>query len=656
MENITSKHLVTINLRYGTTAGSLKALAFADLVAKALFLSGGPKTIEELEKGVAVIIGVKNVSKELIEQGLKELRDDKKVKNSNNRWELFESTRKQIEKEIETMDNNLEAMLGRHFPKNIEKKTLVSWFNEAAIDFFEYNGDELVKSVCKNIKNGFLGSRTTEELLQRSIAKYKLETHKQVLEDSFRSFLSSEDPDDQQYLMNLIFAMFSARLVAADVGADPIVVDELKDATFILDTNFLFALVLEEGGLSVSLEALGSALKAIGAKLVFIYETKEEYERVLMGKRAEMAQFFNVYPEEIVIGAQDDFITTAKVRGCTNKEDFERFLQSLQEVPSSVPKGPPIEYRDDRAIDEVVKEAKLDKELKFAIQKFCSSWDPKPESALNHDSALIYVVEKNRIKNKKTFVISLDKGLQACSAARVGAHGTPAVIYLEGLIQILAANNAGPEMNASDFIPLLANIIIKRCTPPKETYTPQDLHWLYSIQKNVADFPPEKIKEIIKVVTKARFAGKNVDDKKLERTINRMYQENIKELDQALIESKERARLAEARSVQEKEMRERREQELLAMKIAEMKRDAKWKLGKQLVWRIPSAGVMSYMVFVLAVLALTSIGEESILSIASAVVFFMILTSGLVRDPIRGYKQNITSAEERAQKILNYKS
>lgn len=135
-----------------------------------------------------------------------------------------------------------------------------------------------------------------------------------------------------------------------------------------------------------------------------------------------------------------------------------------------------------------------------------------------------------------------------------------------------------------------------------------------------------------------------------------MYQENIKELDQALIESKERARLAEARSVQEKEMRERREQELLAMKIAEMKRDAKWKLGKQLVWRIPSAGVMSYMVFVLAVLALTSIGEESILSIASAVVFFMILTSGLVRDPIRGYKQNITSAEERAQKILNYKS
>lgn len=653
MNDKISKHLVTINLRYSATASSLKALAFADLAMKALFLADKPKTIEELVKGVAEIIG-KNVSKELIEQGLEELWNDKKVKNINEKWELLITTRKQIEKDIKDMDSNLRAILERHFPKDIDNGILLDWFNEASIDFFEYNSDEVIKSVCKNIKIGLSESQTIEELLKKSINKYKLEDHKQVLEDSFQSFLSSENINDQQYFMNLVFAMFSARLVAADIGADPIVIDELRNATFILDTNFLFTLVLEKDELSVSLEALGSALKVIGTKLVFIHETKEEYEGTLTGKRDKVIQLFNIYPEEIVTGAEDDFIATAIKRGCVNRDDFERFFQSLQKIPNSVLGGPPIKYRDDRVIDSIVREAKLDRNLKIAIQRFCLEsrpiGDKKSEFALNHDSALIHLVEKNRIKNRKTFVLSLDKTLQRCSTERAGVHGMPTVICLEGLIQILAVNSAGPEMNASDFAPLLANIIIKRCTPPKETYTHQDLYWLYSIKEDVADFPPEKIREIVKVVTKARFSGKSMNDKKLGRTINRMYQKGVKELDQALLDAKKLTKSAESGRIKEKEKRERLEKQLLAMKVKEIKKNAKRSLIKQLIWRVPASAVLAIIVFILV---LNSIPEVSILGIVSSAFTFIISIVIFIKNPIKDYKQKIIKAGGFGSKILD---
>lgn len=124
MNKITPKQLTAINLRYGTTAGSLKALAFANLSAKALFLSKEPKTVKEIAEGVAKLIEVRAVSEDLIKSGLDELKEDKKVFLRNNKWGLTKKTYEELNKEALLAANKLDSVIRRHFPKNIEKKSL----------------------------------------------------------------------------------------------------------------------------------------------------------------------------------------------------------------------------------------------------------------------------------------------------------------------------------------------------------------------------------------------------------------------------------------------------------------------------------------------------------------------------------------------------
>jgi hypothetical protein len=658
MKDITTEQLATINLRYGTTAKSLKALAYADLTAKALFLSDKPATISELANIVAELIGISKLSEDFIGQGLEELEKDGKVKRYKNKWELSDADKEKTKNELQASDKFLDGVLSRHFPKSIRADLLKSWFIKAASDFFKHNGEEWVKSVCKNVKDGYIKPKTTEELLSDSLKEFGLKGNKQELEDGFEAFIISDNPDDQRYLYNLGSAMFSARLVAADVGTEPIIIDELKGATFYLDTNFLFALVLEKNRFVTALEALGRALETIGANLVYIYETGEEYKRVLTGKRGEIVKLVEVYPEEVVESADDDFISTAKKRGCAGKDDFETFFDALRNIPSSVPEGPIISLKDNDEIKKVVQDAEKDEKLKKSIQdyrlKLRPFWDkiPKSKSALKHDAALVSLVEKTRKDGENSFILTLDRSLQVCSAERSGPHGLPTALHLDGLIHILAANNAGAGLDASDFAPLLANIIAKKCMPLEHTYVPQDLHWLYGIQKNVTSFSPTKIKEIVMIVMRARLSGKTADDAQLQRAVHRLYQEEILNIDTELDISRDTANSERQRAEREKGLRIGREEELVYLKTIDIKRKAVKKLFWELLWRLPVALLISIVVFLLSSWGLEVIGRGDALSYVVSVATVITMIYKLVKSPFANFKKERRNAENEARQSL----
>src|SRR3989344_4041666 len=84
---ITPQQLIAVNLRYGTTAKSLKTLAFSDLSAKALFHSSRALSIKDVGKKVAELTGISAVSEDLIKNGLEELRTDRRVNLTNGKWE-----------------------------------------------------------------------------------------------------------------------------------------------------------------------------------------------------------------------------------------------------------------------------------------------------------------------------------------------------------------------------------------------------------------------------------------------------------------------------------------------------------------------------------------------------------------------------------------
>lgn len=641
---ITPQQLTVINLRYGTTAKSLKTLTFADLAAKALFLSSKPLGIKEVASKVAELISVRSVSERLIKQGLEELKINRQVKLRNDEWELKDHARQDIEREAASLLDVFDGVLDRHFPKNIEREKLTPWFTDAIADFFAYNGDEWVQSVCKGKQQFSKHAKTANEILDESIGKHGLSSHSAELKNSFKGLLESTNTEDQRYLTNVGYAMFHARLAAADVGADPIALGELRGATFLVDTNFLFALQLENQRSQTPWEALEQALSTIGAKLLYLGETEDEYKRVWNGKRAEIIGLLKVYPNEIVARADDGFVSTAIARGCSDKESFETFFDSIYELPRQMPGGLKIEVLEDQEIAEEVEKAKNDNILKNAIQSWRSKlsyWHrPKSNIALGHDAALIYVSEFEQKVGNKVFILTLDRSLQACCAERVGAHSIPTAIRLEGLIQILAANSGGPELDATNFAPLLTSILLQRCFPPEHMYSPQDLHWLYGIQKNVSGFRPEKIEQIALEVTKARLSGMSADDEKLHRTVNRFYQEEKQKTNREVEEFAERARKAEDAVATEKTKRLDLEGKLREKEKMEAKRAAKRRLARKLSWRIPVTFVLAWISFEIVSTVLSLLQKENTLDLIALLLTLVGVGYKFLKAPIKEYSQH----------------
>lgn len=92
MREVNKKYIVTVNLKYGTSSKPLKTVAFAELVAKVLFFCGGALEIDKLVIEAIRLIGVKKISKELIEEGLSYLKGQNKVVvNKQGLWILQRS-------------------------------------------------------------------------------------------------------------------------------------------------------------------------------------------------------------------------------------------------------------------------------------------------------------------------------------------------------------------------------------------------------------------------------------------------------------------------------------------------------------------------------------------------------------------------------------
>ncbi len=635
---ITPEQLAAIGLRYSSNTKPLKIIAFADIASKGLFLIGKPAKVAHLKHEVGRIIG-RQIDEALILEALETLKSEGKVYIDANKWALNKDVVKEIEQDLKSSEKELSNILGRHFPGKIDEGVLTRWFVEATAEYFGYNGAELVKAVCRNVKFTASKQKTTKQLLERATTKYKLSSFRDELVQSFNGFLSSEETTDQRYIKNLIFAMFSSQLVAAETGADPITIDEIKDATFILDTNILFAVNLEIHRLAKSMKTLGLALSQINSKLLYLHVSEDEYKRVVRARRSNITTLFDDYPSEVVEDAQDDFIKTAKYRGSKTKEDFERFFDEIKNPPARMRSGPVINKLDNEDIEKIVKKAEVDASLKAAVKRHFDKLHPdaeKPKSdiATEHDTIIMHVVDEMRKTDKHSWIITLDRSLHNCAVEQVGSHSLPNTLTLEGLIQILAVNHGGPSHGAADFVPLLTNLMMNRCNPPERAYTPQDLQILHVIQERASDFMPDKIKIIANVVNRHRLAGASADDPKMQREVNVMYQDIKRDYDKELEEAKERVKAAENESRQFQQDHENTKAELAILRHKDLVRKARLKILKKFMWRLPVLAAIGIGTFHLAKAASE---ESSNLDVVVGVLSILLFAWPLLANPIKDY-------------------
>jgi len=658
MNDIDRKDLVSVNLKYGTGSKPLKVLAFAQLAVKALFLHGDSLKVSQITLNIAKLIGVKKISDSLVQEGLEHLLEINKVRNNDDTWSLAHGVKDEIMKDLEQSRYYINRVLKAHFPNTLEDKELKNWFKEALVDFFSCYGDEWVAAVSKGVKSASLKTtKNIHELLSSSIKKFKLEQFQETLINGFIKFLSSDDILDQQYLMLISQAMFSARLVAADIGADPITLEELKESKFILDTNILLAISLESHRVASSINSLEEALKLIKTELIYLHSTEEEYERALTGKRGTVLNLVQEFPDDIIKDVRDDFIITAKSRKCTNVEDYERFFDSLVKIPSTLTGGYSIKKEDFSDIETIRKSAEKDLKLKNLIQHYASLRPPwrglKSEAALNHDATLLLVANFLREKYEKCWILTLDRSLQGCAIDLAGPHGIPIALSVSALIEILAINNAGPELNASNFAPLLSKIILNECIPPVNTYVIHDLQILNTINEQAAKLPSVYIKEMLKEIVKSRITSKSTESTALALKINRMFQKDLGEIRDNFNASQRRVQIAEEEASQGKEKSKKLMKYLISSRINTIKRIA---LGKLILKLIIGVVITTGIVVILHYLYKTcfkAASRESSINYWLATIPYLLMGWTLIPRSILSYKKECRNAEQIATEEAN---
>jgi DNA-binding transcriptional MerR regulator len=396
-----------------------------------------------------------------------------------------------------------------------------------------------------------------------------------------------------------------------------------------------------------SIKALEIALKDINSELVILHPTKEEYGKVCSHKRADVINAFRDYPLEIVLGMDNQFIQNGVKRGHRTEKEFIEFFESIKSMPKSMPGGMPIKIIDDPETDAEARLAEKDDGLLHLVQqsyldlRTANDFSKKGPMGLRHDAAILRIVDHLRKIKPKTHILTYDRSLRVCSAKRVGKSNPPTVLMLDGLIQVLAIHNGGPNRSAADFAPLLSSIILKRCNPSKRTYKIQDLQWLVSINDRAADFPPETIKKFLATVVQHRLSGARADDINLAIAVNRIFQDEKKNLNEVLQSYSERAKNAEKSKDDIEEKLQETNNELAGYKHIDCRKDAIKKLTLGLLWRLPIVVALTYLVMLLLIAAIPSSSAGYLAFVLDAIAAMVIL-SAFIYKPIKQYKYSLS--------------
>ena len=593
----TREEVVATHLRFSAVAEPLRTRAHAQLLAKVLYLSeaGSYLTMSKMRDGIADLTGGARPSRAETQAALDYLQGAALIRDKGgSRFGLRPYQHRRLTTQVAERRSVAEGCLDRHFPGEIDRETLATWFSRTSISFFARFADRWVASVTG--RTG-LDSETFTSVMESAAdraAALGIESHRAKLADGFVRFLRSSEDEDHQHLLSLALAAFAARLVAAGAGPDPISSTELRDATWVLDTNVLLTIALEGVGHGDPLDALGQAMSMIEAELVYLHATLVEYRQVVDGWASDTLAVLDHYGIGQIKKSSDPFIKIALARHCYNRDDFVRFFNELREPPQSVEGRIPIRLVDDPDIAQAATKGEENEEAVLAIRTYWGERRRRPKSraAAQHDSAVSEVVRYYRSSDKKCFALTTDRTMGGLAARWQGPLGTPSWILLDALVQVLAADRAGMAEGQVDLSALLSKLVANEVGSVADEFELRDLLWLSEIVEQVEAFPDEDLSELARIIHRARIAGASHDDSELRLALERTIQQARGEL----ITGHDTARREEARASadarNERKGREKVRTALVGRITMELRRKARRRLFRRSGGALVVAGVL----------------------------------------------------------------
>ena len=595
----TREEVVATHLRFSASAKPLRTRAHAQLLAKVLYLSGSGSylTMSKMRDGIADLTGGARPSRAETQAALDYLHGAELIRDKGgSRFGLRPYQHRRLKKQVTERGVVADSCLARHFPGDIDRGTLATWFSRTSISFFTQFADRWVASVTGRTGLDTETFTSVMEIASHEAAALGIESSSAELGDGFVRFLRSSEPEDHQHLHSLGLTAFAARLVAAGAGPDPISSAELRKAIWVLDTNVLLTIALEGVAHGDPLDALGKALSMIGAELVYVHATLVEYRQVVDGWATETLAVFDRFGIGPIKRSSDAFLKIALARHCYNRDDFVRFFNELREPPQSVEERIPIRLVDDPDIAQAAARGEENEQAILAIRTYWAERRRRPKSpaAARHDSAVSEVVRYYRSSEKRCFALTTDRTMGGLAARWQGPLGTPSWILLDALVQVLAADRAGIAEGKVDLSALLSKLVANEVGPIADEFEIRDLLWLSEIIEQVEAFPEEDVSELARIIHRARIAGAPRDDSELRLALERPLQQARV----ALIMGHDTARLDEARASEdarnERKRREKVREALVGRLTTDLRRKARRRLFRRSVVALGVGGVLGF--------------------------------------------------------------
>jgi hypothetical protein len=489
----------TAFMRLDKPTDSLTKNALAQLLLKALYQETA-MTLTELSKKIDAMLST-HISQKQIDDVLDYLTVNDEVQKDKRKYCLKKKTLKRIQDASSETERLFNTVINEFFKDfYTESNKIEDWLTETTLAIFSEHASDWVSDISYKTNRIHKSKKNIEEIITTiTNESTDIDTRdKKGLQERFIEFVFSKGYTVDAFLWHFGMAAFSAKLVTASKGIDSFTKDVFNGATCILDTNVLMNFDMDASEFFDVLESLEDVFIKLDIKPGYLKITSDEFIRTLDRKKADVLRTVEKYSMEVLKGADDIFIKSGLKRNCVTKDDFERFFSSISNPPNRVYENLSIILIDhDQELEDCIIESQTDSEKKDKINslfKSVTKHDKKPK-ALEHDVGLIYGVEYLR-KKKKVFTISQETSVNEYSHSVPFIEHLPFAIRLETLINILAVENGGCDIDPVQFKKLFSTIIKQDLYPEKDTYKVTDLSRMLDIEMSIEQFPVSKIKQI----------------------------------------------------------------------------------------------------------------------------------------------------------------
>lgn len=523
------KILKALHLRLDSTSKSLTKNAISQLIIKILFQHTNPISFTQIEDDLKSILKTK-IDPERVEKGVEKLLDKNEIKYQKKKYSLTRSNRKTLETRYSESQSRLDRIICKYFePYNSKKEVIIDWFSDATIEFFKSYSVEWISDLCytKSEKLKTKKENIFKKIERRTLNNKNLDKDDQLklVESFIDCLIHKKDPDLDALLWEYGTSAFAANLLQSSIGADPISINAFRESKCVLDTNVLMNIGLEASEYHLAIKKLDKIFVELRIEPGYFHITEQEYINTVANKKEDILRTAAKFPYDVIKETDDHFIQSAVLRQCHLYEDYETFCKEISTPPSKLDKVQEISiFNNDPELDKVIEAAQKDKSKKDELNDLYKgiTGKDKREKPLIHDVGLIAGIEHYR-KSTKSFILSQELSINSYSHSKPIKDNLPLAIKLETLINMLAIDNGGTDVDPTDFSNLFAQMIRFNLQPDKNTFEITDLSKLLDVELQIEQLPPEEVIKMANNLHKNRTKG--LSDEEVNLELNRDFQE-----------------------------------------------------------------------------------------------------------------------------------